>query len=91
MKDTAMSDTAAELSNRLAQMRSHFPGAVQSTYFDTASRGLVPVEAKAAIDEQLDHRIRGDIQKPAMFATIERVRSAYATMIAATPEEIAFT
>lgn len=91
MKDTAMSDTAAKLSNRLAQMRTHFPGAVQSTYFDTASRGLVPVEAKAAIDEQLDHRIRGDIQKPAMFATIERVRSAYATTIAATPEEIAFT
>ena len=91
MKETAVSDSTADLSNPLAQMRSHFPGAMQSTYFDTASRGLVPDEAKAAIDEQLDHRIRGDIEKPAMFATIERVRSAYASVIAASPEEIAFT
>ena len=86
-----MSEVAANLSNRLAQIRSHFPGAAQSTYFDTASRGLVPVEAKSAIDEQLDYRIRGDIQKPAMFATIERVRRAYASLIGASGDEIAFT
>jgi cysteine desulfurase / selenocysteine lyase len=86
-----MSDNTADLASRLTQMRSHFPGALQSTYFDTASRGLIPIEAKAAIDEQLDHRIRGDIQKQAMFATIERVRAAYAKMIAAIPKEIAFT
>ena len=91
MKEPAMSDKAADLSQRLDQMRSHFPGAVQSTYFDTASRGLVPVEAKAAIDEQVDRRIHGDIQKPAMFATIERVRNAYATLVIGSPDEIAFT
>jgi len=28
-----------------ASLRSHFPGATGSTYFDTASRGLVPAEA----------------------------------------------
>ena len=91
MKEPAMSNKAADLSHRLDQMRSHFPGAVQSTYFDTASRGLVPVEAKAAIDEQVDRRIHGDIQKPAMFATIERVRNAYATLVTGSPDEIAFT
>jgi cysteine desulfurase / selenocysteine lyase len=91
MKEASMSDNSADLDNRLAQLRTHFPGALQSTYFDTASRGLVPAEAKAAMDEQIDHRIRGDIQKPAMFDTIERVRSAYASLIAASTEEIAFT
>ena len=91
MKEPAMSEKAADLSHGLDQMQSHFPGAVRSTYFDTASRGLVPVEAKAAIDEQVDRRIHGDIQKPAMFATIERVRSAYATLVTGSPDEIAFT
>ena len=75
MKEPAMPDTATKLADRLTEMRTHFPGAMQSTYFDTASRGLVPLEAKAAMDEQIDHRIRGGIQKPAMFATIERVRA----------------
>jgi selenocysteine lyase/cysteine desulfurase len=91
MKEPAMPDTATKLADRLTEMRTHFPGAMQSTYFDTASRGLVPLEAKVAMDEQIDHRIRGDIQKPAMFATIERVRTGYAKLIAATPDEIAFT
>ena len=75
----------------LQQMRSHFPGASGSTYFDTASRGLVPSEAKVAIDAEIDHRIRGDIEKPKMFATIERVRNHYAKLINASPDEIAFT
>lgn len=74
-----------------ASIRSHFPGATGSPYFDTASRGLVPVEAKAVIDEQIDHRIRGDIQKPKMFETIDRVRNLYADLISAAPHEIAFT
>ena len=74
-----------------ASLRSHFPGATGSTYFDTASRGLVPAEAKALIDEQIDYRIRGDIQKPKMFDTIDRVRNLYAGLICAAPHEIAFT
>jgi len=60
-----------------ASLRSHFPGATSSTYFDTASRG-VPAEAKALIDEPIDYRIRGDIQKPKMFYIIDRVRNLYA-------------
>jgi selenocysteine lyase/cysteine desulfurase len=75
----------------LAALRAHFPGATGSPYFDTASRGLVPAEAKAAIDEQIDYRIRGNIQKPKMFATIDRVRALYAGLIRCAPHEIAFT
>jgi selenocysteine lyase/cysteine desulfurase len=75
----------------LAAFRAHFPGATASTYFDTASRGLVPAEAKTAIDAQVDLRIRGDIQKPKMFSTIDRVRALYAGLINCAPHEIAFT
>ncbi len=80
-----------EIVGDLANVRSHFPGTVGSVYFDTASRGLVPVEAKAAINEQVDHRIRGDVQKPKMFEIIDRVRNLYANLIGAAPHEIAFT
>src|SRR5665213_3737214 len=75
----------------LAKLRSHFPGATQSTYFDTATRGLIPVEVKTAIDEQVNHRIRGDFQKPKMFELIERVRNQYAALIGADSNEIAYT
>lgn len=81
------SDSARDFVN----IRSHFPGAASSIYFDTASRGLIPTEAKTVIDEQIDHRIRGDIQKPKMFETIDRVRNLYADLIHAAPHEIAFT
>lgn len=74
-----------------AEARAHFPGAQNSIYFDTASRGLVPSEAKAAINEQIDVRIAGTTQKSKMFDTIERVRNKYASLIRAVPEEIAFT
>jgi cysteine desulfurase / selenocysteine lyase len=84
----ASADSSAD---SITALRSHFPGATQSAYFDTASRGLIPAEAKIAMDEQIDHRIQGDIQKQKMFEIIERVRNQYATLVNAAPEEIAYT
>ena len=43
------------------------------------------------MNEHIDHRILGDVQKPKMFEMIERVRNQYATLINAAPEEIAYT
>ncbi len=81
----------APAGDRFAEARTHFPGVRSSVYFDTASRGLVPAEAKAAIDEQIDLRIAGTIDKTRMFATIDRVRNKYASLIGASADEIAFT
>ena len=88
---TSLHSVAAPPSDRFAEIRMHFPGAMAAPYFDTASRGLVPPEAKAAIDAQIDLRIHGTIDKTRMFATIERVRAAYAALIKARPDEIAYT
>src|SRR5437868_3783462 len=74
-----------------AAVRSQFPGATSSIYFDTASRGLAPAAAKVAIDEQIDLHVMGTIEKTRMFETIERVRNRYAGLIRAEPDEIAFT
>jgi cysteine desulfurase/selenocysteine lyase len=74
-----------------ATARAQFPGAISSIYFDTASRGLAPAAAKAAIDEQVDLHVMGTIDKARMFETIERVRNRYARLIRALPDEIAFT
>ncbi len=81
----------AAAADRFAQARTQFPGAANAVYFDTASRGLVPAAAKAAMDEQIDLRIAGTIDKVKMFDTITRVRSKYASLIRAGEDEIAFT
>jgi selenocysteine lyase/cysteine desulfurase len=91
MTQTALHRVPTPPSDRFSQIRSHFPGAMAAPYFDTASRGLVPPEAKAAIDAQIDLRIHGTIDKTRMFATIERVRATYAALIKAQPDEIAYT
>src|SRR5262245_53511644 len=91
MTQTVLERTPATAETTFAQARARFPGAVNAVYFDTASRGLVPPEAKAAINAQIDLRIDGNIDKTRMFATIERVRNAYAALIKAAPEEIAYT
>jgi cysteine desulfurase/selenocysteine lyase len=80
-----------QFSASFVEARSHFPGALRSPYFDTASRGLIPVEAKTAINNQLEMRIEGTTEKTRMFETVDRVRSKYAKLINAKPDEIAFT
>jgi selenocysteine lyase/cysteine desulfurase len=77
--------------SEFAALRAKFPALASSIYFDTASRGLVPLEAKTAIDDLIDHRIRGDVDKAKMFESITRVRDLYAQLIGAAPHEIAFT
>lgn len=75
----------------LSGMRAQFPGATSGIYFDTASRGLAPASARSALDAHIDTHIMGTVEKTRMFDTIERVRSRYAALIRAEPDEVAFT
>jgi cysteine desulfurase/selenocysteine lyase len=77
--------------NSILKARAQFPGVQDLTYLDTASRGLMPAEAKLAVDQQVDLHIRGRINKARMFELIERVRTTYSNLIKAHPDEIAFT
>jgi cysteine desulfurase/selenocysteine lyase len=72
-------------------LRAQFPGAANAIYFDTASRGLAPASAKAAVDAQIDRHVLGTVEKQSMFDLIERVRNRYASLLRAQPDEIAFT
>ena len=58
---------------------------------ERAGRLDLPIEAKAAINNQIDLRIEGTIEKARMFDIIDRVRSKYASLIKAKPDEIAYT
>lgn len=68
-----------------------FPGAQGQIYFNCAARGLVPKRARVAVDSMLDRRMDGSTDKDASFALIERVRSGFARMINAEPDEVAMT
>lgn len=84
----ASSNSAAD--NPVAQARAQFPGTRDLVYLDTASRGLLPATAKAAIDRQVDLHVQGRVDKAQMFDLIERVRKRYAGLIRAQPDEIAY-
>ncbi len=77
--------------SNIASLRGRFPGATHGIYMNTAARGLLTAESRAAIDRMLDDRQFDGGDKGAMFGTIERVREGYARLINAEPDEIAYT
>ena len=83
MNDTAIVDFEA--------IRKRFPGAVESTYMNTAARGLLMRHSRAAIDTMLDARMHEGGDKPAMFGAVEGARSDFARLINAGAEEVAIT
>ncbi len=68
-----------------------FPGSGQSTYLSSCTRGLLPSSARDAIDAHLDDLQTGRTDKAALFNMIEDVRTRFADLINAVPDEIAFT
>lgn len=72
-------------------VRRRFPGAAKSTYMNTAARGLLMRESRAAIDVMLDARMHEGGDKPAMFEAVETARSNFARLINAGADEIAIT
>ena len=75
----------------VAAARPLFPGAAEGPYLDVARRGLLSRPARAAIDRLLDEQLRGDSDKAALFATIERSRARFAQLIGAAAAEVAIT
>ncbi len=73
------------------EFRKHFPGVETQIYLDVAARGLLPVDARRALDDYLDTRMLEGGNKAAMFEQLERVRSQFAALIGAASGEIAFT
>ncbi len=74
----------------LRAFRGRFPGVQEQTYFDVAARGLLSLDARAAIDGYLDQRMYRGGDKSAMFETVERARAAFARLIGADADEVAF-
>jgi cysteine desulfurase/selenocysteine lyase len=72
-------------------VRARFPGAAESTYMNTAARGLLMRESRAAIDAMLDARMHEGGDKPAMFEAVEGARSRFAQLINAGADEVAIT
>lgn len=77
-------------SDAFEKARAQFPATRTITYLDTANRGLIPNSAKSAADRQLDHDLAGRADKASDLDLIERVRAAYAALIGASPDEIAY-
>ena len=77
--------------NDISALRAKFPGASRGVYMDTAARGLLSTDSRAAIDAMLDDRLYDGGDKSAMFDLIARVRERYARLINADVDEIAFT
>ena len=73
-----------------ASLRALFPGATQQLYLDTAGRNLIGNPVRAAIDRYLDMRALGGDKKK-MFEIVERARSGFASIVGASPDEVAIT
>jgi selenocysteine lyase/cysteine desulfurase len=77
--------------SRIVEARRLFPGARQWIYLDVAARDLISTRVRRAVDRYLDDRMNSGGDKDWMLDTIERVRSLYARLIHADPDEIAYT
>ena len=85
MGDNGVDDISFE------DVRRRFPGTAKSTYMNTAARGLMMRESRAAVDAMLDARLYEGGDKPAMFDAIEGARSQFAALINAENHDIAIT
>ncbi|MEM7405704.1 MAG: aminotransferase class V-fold PLP-dependent enzyme [Pseudomonadota bacterium] len=74
-----------------ADFRKQFPGAAEQIYMDAAARGLMPARTRDALHAYLDGRVSGFVDKAAMFAQIESLRSRFAEFIGAGAAEVALT
>lgn len=77
--------------DKIAQARRLFPGTASCTYLDVAARGLLPAATRAVVDRQIELQTSGTIDKTEFFATVERVRGAFARLINAAPDDVAYT
>jgi cysteine desulfurase/selenocysteine lyase len=80
--------TAAD---KIAQARALYPGASRAPYLNTASRGLLSVRARKAVDWILDGQMDGSATAAQWKPVFEGARAGFAELIGARPAEIALT
>jgi cysteine desulfurase / selenocysteine lyase len=80
-----------EDSERFAATRKNFAGTARGPYLDVAVRGLMSRASRAAIERHLEELTEGTVDKPALFAQVERTRGLFARLIGAAAQDIAYT
>lgn len=74
-----------------AQMRARFPGAMNRSHLDVASRSLMPASSHEVAAAHIAERIAGVIDKDRYFQLVEHARASFARLIGAGNSEIAIT
>lgn len=75
----------------ISDARALFPGTRDQVYLDVSLNGLMPIPARDAALRHMDSRVMGTAHKAALHAGAEKVRGQVATLLSASPEEIAIT
>jgi cysteine desulfurase / selenocysteine lyase len=76
---------------RFAAIRRHFAGTRLGPYFDVAARGLMSQASRSALERHLQEATEGTIDKPALFAQVEKTRALFASLIGSAPQHVAYT
>ena len=80
-----------EHDERFAAIRKNFAGTARGPYLDVAVRGLMSRASRAALDRHLTDLTEGTVDKPALFAQVERTRGLFARLIGTDAQDIAYT
>ena len=78
-------------SDRFTTFRSHFPGVNDGVFMSVAQRGLMPVQVQDAIAQHVAKRTGVGWSKEESFKLVEQTRIAFAELVNAHPNDIAFT
>ncbi|HLH87407.1 MAG TPA: aminotransferase class V-fold PLP-dependent enzyme [Xanthobacteraceae bacterium] len=81
----------SQSNDRFGAIRRDFAGTARGPYLDVAVRGLMSRASRAALDRHLTDLTEGTVDKPALFAQVERTRGLFAELIGAAAQDIAFT
>lgn len=77
--------------DKIAEARALYPGTERSTYLNTASRGLMSLRTRAAVEWILDGQVDGNASGEAWKPVFEGARERFARLIGAAPSEVALT
>lgn len=75
----------------ISDARALFPGTRDQVYLDVSLNGLMPIPARDATLRHMESRVMGTAHKADLHARAEKVRGQVATLLSASPEEIAIT
>ena len=74
-----------------AEVRGHFPGALDKVYMNVAVKGLIPRATAEAAHTHVEEALHATGKKDVHLASVERCREMLAGLIGATADEVAIT